>query len=72
MRRADSQEKILMLGKTAGKRRRGQQRIRWLASISNSVVMNLSKLRKIVKTEEPVMLQPMGSHRDRYNLVTEQ
>ena len=72
MWRADSQKNILMLGKTEGKRRRGQHRIRWLASITNSVVMNLSKLRKIMKTEEPGVLQPMGSHRDRYNLVTEQ
>ena len=43
MQRADSLEKTLMLGKTEGKRRRGQQRMRWLDSITDSVGMNLSK-----------------------------
>ena len=46
---ADSLEKTLMLGKTDGKRRRGWQRMRWLDSITDSVDMNLSKLREIVK-----------------------
>ena len=49
MHRADSLEKTLMLGKVEGKRRRGQQKIRWLISISDSMDMNLSKLREIVK-----------------------
>ena len=44
MQRADSLEKTLMLGKIEGKKRRGQQRMRWLDSITNSVGMNLSKL----------------------------
>ena len=44
MRRADSFEKILMLGKIEGKRRRGQQRTSWLDSITDSMDMNLSKL----------------------------
>ena len=49
MQRADSLEKILILGKIGGKRRRGWQRMRWLDNISDSVDMNLSKLREIVK-----------------------
>ena len=49
MRRADSMEKILMLGKIEGKRRRGQQKIRWLDSITDSMKMNLSKLWEIVE-----------------------
>ena len=43
MQRADSLEKTLMLGKTEGKRRRGQQRMRWVDGITNSMNMNLSK-----------------------------
>ena len=43
MRKADSLEKTLMLGKTEGKRRRGQQRMRWLEGITDSTDMNLSK-----------------------------
>ena len=52
MQRADSLEKILMLGKTEGKRRRGQQRMKWLESITDSVDMNLSKLWEMVKDRE--------------------
>ena len=51
MGRADSVEKNLMLGKTEGKRS-GQQRVRWLESITNSMDMNLSKLRETVKDRE--------------------
>ena len=49
IRRTDPLEKTLMLGKIGGKRKRGQQRIRWLDSISNSIVMNLSKLPEVME-----------------------
>ena len=52
MQRVDSLEKTLMLGKNEGKRRRGQQRMRWLDSIINSMDMNPSKLREVVKERE--------------------
>ena len=48
MRRADSFEKTLMLGKTEGRSRRGQQRMRWLDSISNSMDVGLAGLQKLV------------------------
>ena len=52
IQRTDSLEKTLMLGKVEGRRRRGQQRMRWLESITNSVEMNLSKFQKIVEDRE--------------------
>ena len=52
MQRANSLEKTLMLGKIEGRRKRGQQRMRWLDSIIDSVHMSLSKLREIVKDRE--------------------
>ena len=52
MRKADSLEKTLMRGKTEGRRRRGQQRMRWLDGIADSTDMSLSKLQEIVKGRE--------------------
>ena len=52
MQGADSLEKMLMLGKIEGKRRKGWQRMRWLDSIIDSMDMNLTKLRKIVEDRE--------------------
>ena len=72
MQRTDSLEKTLMLGKSEGERKRPQQRIRWLGSITDSMDMNLNKLQEIVEDRKPGVLQSMGLQTVGHNFAGEQ
>ena len=60
MRRADSLEKTLMLGKTEGRRRSGRRRMRWLDGITNSKDMDLSKFQEMVEERSLACCRPWG------------
>ena len=64
IKRADSLEKILILGKIEGRRKRGQEKTRWFDDIIDSMDMNLSKLQEMVKDREPWCAAVHGGHKE--------